>query len=92
MRTITATEAVRSFSEILNSVKYQRSTFVILRGGKPIASIVPVGSSSGAALTRDLRTILRQLPALGEDVERFAIDLEEIIHSQPPMPERQVWD
>jgi antitoxin (DNA-binding transcriptional repressor) of toxin-antitoxin stability system len=37
MKTITATEAVRKFSEILNSIKYAGADYTIMRGGKPVA-------------------------------------------------------
>jgi hypothetical protein len=38
---INATEAAIAFSEIINSVKYKGEGYTIIRGGKPVAAIVP---------------------------------------------------
>jgi len=38
---ITATEAVRAFSEILNAVRYKGDNYTVLRCGKPVANITP---------------------------------------------------
>ena len=38
---ITATEAVRSFPEILNSVRYKDDTYTVLICEKPVANITP---------------------------------------------------
>jgi len=40
-RRVSATEAVRNFSEILNRVRYRGETFVIERGGQPICELRP---------------------------------------------------
>ena len=41
IQTITATEAARAFSELLNRVRYAHQSFVILRGGERVARIEP---------------------------------------------------
>lgn len=41
-KTITATEAIRKFSEILNAIKYKGNHYTILRGKKAIAFISPI--------------------------------------------------
>jgi antitoxin (DNA-binding transcriptional repressor) of toxin-antitoxin stability system len=38
---ISATEAARSFSELINRVHDRGESFVVERGGKPICEIVP---------------------------------------------------
>jgi antitoxin (DNA-binding transcriptional repressor) of toxin-antitoxin stability system len=57
---ISASEAVRSFPEIMNRVRYRGESFVVERGGKPICAIVPARPAgfSGA----DLVHLLRSLP------------------------------
>ena len=45
---ITATEAVRRFSEILNSVNYRGERYVIMRGKKAVAHISPHEEGEGA--------------------------------------------
>ncbi|MBM4277447.1 MAG: type II toxin-antitoxin system Phd/YefM family antitoxin [Deltaproteobacteria bacterium] len=40
---ISATEAIRRFSEILNDIKYRGESYTIVRRGKKVAFICPVG-------------------------------------------------
>ena len=47
MRTVTATEASRSFAALLDEAE-RGHTVVVTRGGRRIASIGPVASSNGA--------------------------------------------
>jgi len=42
---ISATEAVRKFSELLNFVRYKGENYQIIRGGKPVASLRPAGAA-----------------------------------------------
>ena len=44
--TITATKAIRSFSDIINKVYYQHQTFDIKKGKSIVARIVPYNYSS----------------------------------------------
>lgn len=41
--TITVTEAARRFSDVINRVFYQRESVVLLKRGKPVAQILPMG-------------------------------------------------
>ena len=49
MRTITATEASRSFAALLDEVE-QGETVIITRGGRRVATIGPAVRGNGAAL------------------------------------------
>ena len=62
---ISATEAARSFSELMNRVRYRGESFVIERNGKPICEILPVTPAkfSGA----ELANLLRSLPKPDEE-------------------------
>ena len=44
-KTVSATEAVRKFSELLNSIKYRGDRYTILKGGEPVAFIGPLEAS-----------------------------------------------
>ncbi len=81
-RRLTATEAARGFSELLNRVRYRGESFIIERGGVPIGELRP------AAPVRftgpDLLTLLRSLPPVDEE---FFDDVEEAARSQPGLPE-----
>ena len=91
-KTVSATEAVRKFSEILNSIKYKGNHYTIVRGGKPIASISPVETIFKEKTLGDLKMILKKFPRLGDETERFAKDLKEIMKKQPPMPAKSKWE
>jgi antitoxin (DNA-binding transcriptional repressor) of toxin-antitoxin stability system len=75
---ISATDAVRSFSELMNRVRYRGESFIVERGGKPICEILPARppNFSGAELAK----LLRSLPK--PDAEYLAI-LEDLITKQP---------
>lgn len=53
MREITASEASRNFSAVLNSVE-GGETVVVVRSGRRVASIAPAPAATGAALNEVL--------------------------------------
>jgi prevent-host-death family protein len=57
MRTITATEASRNFSDLLDAIE-RGETVTITRGNHPVAEIGPARRRRGA----DLRTALDEIP------------------------------
>ena len=63
-KTISAPEAARSFSEVLNQVQYRDRSFSIERGRKVVARLVPPASSAGLPLA-DLNRLFAGLPRLG---------------------------
>lgn len=74
---ISATEANRSFSDVLNKVYYQGKTFEIKRGGEIIARVTP--SNKAACTTKNLKTLFANLPNLdAEDNKSFENDLKTI--------------
>jgi prevent-host-death family protein len=85
MEEVSATEAARSFSDLLNRVRYRGETFEVVRGGEVVARLVP--ASRSRASVSDLFSLLNRLrapdPAMADDLER-------IQESQPPMP-RDPW-
>jgi prevent-host-death family protein len=91
-KAVSATEAVRTFSDLLNSVKYKGESYTIIRGGKPIAEIVPVGKVVHERRLGDLTAILKNLPSLGDDAESFARDIGEIVTLSPALPEEPTWE
>jgi antitoxin (DNA-binding transcriptional repressor) of toxin-antitoxin stability system len=58
MRRLTATEAARRFSDLLDQVEHEGETFLVERRGRVIASVSPAAGVSG----RDLKDILRGRP------------------------------
>ncbi len=52
---ITATEAARSFADLLDAVEHRGERFTIVRRGKAIASLEPMNESHGANVKAMLR-------------------------------------
>lgn len=57
---ISATEAARSLSELLNRVRYRGESFVVERGGEAVCRIVPAGPPR--CTVADLVRVLKVAP------------------------------
>jgi antitoxin (DNA-binding transcriptional repressor) of toxin-antitoxin stability system len=90
-KTISATEAARNFSDLLNTVHFRGEKFVIEKNGKPFARISPIERPRKIAYLGDLETLLQMLPKLADDIDAFSADLEEIAEHQPPIPGDSTW-
>ena len=55
MGEITATEAARSFADLLDAVEHRGEQFTIVRRGKAVARLQPVGTGHGAEVKDLLR-------------------------------------
>jgi len=87
---ITATDAARRFSEVLNHVRYQGAEFDIVRGKEVVARLVPAAPPGGVALDR-LDELVRSLPRLGpREAEFFARDIERGLARM--RPDAVEWD
>ena len=89
---ITATQAVRDFSEVLNTIKFKGVHYIIERGGKPVASMKPIDDTKDSMTLGDLKALLKKLPRLDEECDVFASDLENIWKDQPLMALGDVWE
>jgi hypothetical protein len=88
---ISATRAVRDFSEVLNTIKFKGVHYIIERGGKPIASMKSFDEKIDSLTLGELKTLLKKLPRLEEELDAFATDLEEISRNQPLMSREDLW-
>jgi antitoxin (DNA-binding transcriptional repressor) of toxin-antitoxin stability system len=88
---ISATRAVRDFSEVLNTIKFKGVHYIIERGGKPIASMKSIDEKIDFMTLGDLKALLKRLPRLEEELDAFASDLEEISGNQPLMSTGDLW-
>lgn len=81
MESVSATQAARHFSDLLNRVRYRGEEFLIERGGEPICRLVPARPSrcSGADLAELLRSIPKPDPGYWDAVEQ-------ILKRQPSLP------
>lgn len=76
MRQLSATDAARSFSDVLDSVESDHETFVVVRHGRVVATIGPALAGTGRALKSALREH-------GPDVD-WAGELRELRESVGP--------
>ncbi len=91
-RAIMATEAVRKFSELLNTIKFNGEHYIIERGGKPVAYMGPINGAIKTRPLRDLKSILKTLPRLGDEIDSFTSNIEEIVKAQPSLPKELKWE
>lgn len=67
MPEVSATDAARNFSDILDAVEHRGEHFTILRRGKVVAQLDPISTGQGA----DVKALLRrhrQDPGFAEDI------------------------
>jgi antitoxin (DNA-binding transcriptional repressor) of toxin-antitoxin stability system len=88
---ISATRAVRDFSEVLNTIKFKGVHYIIERGGKPIASMRSIDEKKDSMTLGELQTLLKKLPRLEEELDAFASDIEDISRNQPLMSTGVLW-
>ena len=91
-KVVTATEAVKDFSTLLNRIKYKGDHYIIQRSGKPVACMLPVDDATKSRPLKELKLILDELPQLKEDIDYFAADLEALRKHQPSLPEGFSWE
>ena len=89
---ISATRAVRDFSEVLNTIKFQGVHYIIERGGKPIASMKSIDEKMDSMTLGELKSLLKKLPRLEKELDAFASDLEMISRNQPLMLTGDLWE
>ena len=90
-KTVSATDMVRRFSEILNSIKYKGDSYTIVRRGKPVASIRPVQTPRKERTLGELKALLKNIPRLGSESESFDHELKKLRKDQPFMPKDNQW-
>lgn len=83
---LSATEAVRSFSDLLNRIRYRGEEFVIERGGEAVCRMTPA-TTLQRVKGRELAAIIRELPRPDAG---FAKDVQEAIKRQGRVP-RSRW-
>lgn len=82
-KVITVTEAARNFADCVNRAHYQEVTFILLKGGSPVARIVPdrekvcTGSDLAAVLST-LQLSENEARAWTRDLRRGRSDLKPV--------------
>ena len=84
---ISATEAAKTFGRVVDRVREERATFVVERGGVPVAQIGPVASTR--CTLSDLTTLLRTAARVDEAYLR-AVEAGVRRANKPAVP-RNPW-
>jgi antitoxin (DNA-binding transcriptional repressor) of toxin-antitoxin stability system len=85
-RRVSATEAVRTFSDLLNRVRYRGEEFVIERAGEPVCRMSPAAPPRRLTL-RELASLLREIP---NSDAGYASDVRRAVRRQGRLP-RSPW-
>jgi prevent-host-death family protein len=85
MEEVTATDAARRFSDLLNRVRYRGESFDVVRGGEVVARLVPASK-----MRANVADLFSTLARLRKPDAAMADDLEHVQSSQPAMP-RDPW-
>ena len=72
---ISVTEAARNFADCVNRAHYQNVTFVLLKGGSPVARLVP--DSEKVCTGKDLAVALATAKISKEEARAWNRDLHE---------------
>lgn len=85
-KVVSATEAARNFSELINRVCYQGEVYIVERGGRAMCELSPVGAGrcSGADL-------LALLSSLAPPAEEFLAAVEDVTRHQAAV-EPSPWE
>ena len=87
---VTATELSRNLADYLNRVSYRGETFVVHRGGRPIAELQPharrvTGREFLASLASEPHLTPEEAASFGEDIDRAREEMG-------PAPDSNPWD
>ena len=82
---VTATEAARTFADLLNRVRYRGESFVVERAGEPVCRISP--ATARRCTLADLVRVVESLRPAGPG---FADAVEKARKRQPKLP-RNPW-
>jgi antitoxin (DNA-binding transcriptional repressor) of toxin-antitoxin stability system len=79
---VSATEAVRTFSDLLNRIRYRGEEFVIERAGEPVCRMTPAAPPRRLTM-KELASLLRELPEIDAG---FASDVRRARRSRGRLP------
>lgn len=82
MQRITLADAERDFSNLVHRICAEGEEFELARDGTVVARLLPALRRS-SFLVQDLRKLLADLPALGDDAGAFDADLSSVRREYP---------
>jgi len=84
---VSATEAAKNFGRLIDRVRETRATYVVERGGKPVASIAPVDRETFTM--RDLKALISERGRASADY-LAAVERASARHNRPRV-RRNPW-
>jgi prevent-host-death family protein len=78
---VSATEAAKNFGRLVDRVREERATYVVERGGKPVARITPVDRA--AFTLADFKALIAALPRTTSDDYMNAAERAAAAHNHP---------
>jgi antitoxin (DNA-binding transcriptional repressor) of toxin-antitoxin stability system len=75
---VSATDAVRTFSDLLNRIRYRGEEFVVERDGEPICRMTAAAPPRRLTL-KDLASLLREVPSPDAG---YASDVRDVVRKQ----------
>jgi len=82
-KVLTVTEAARNFSDCVNRAHYQNVEFVLLKGGTPVARLIP--DNEKVCTGRDLAAVLLGAKLSPDEARAWSRDLRDArTHLKPP--------
>lgn len=85
---ISATDAARSFSDVVARVRYRGEEFVVEKGGEAVCRISPVVHEGARSTIGDLLAVLKSTPPVDDDYRESVLELT---RKQPKLP-RSPWE
>ena len=85
---VSATEAAKNFGRLVDRVREERATYVVERGGTPVAHITPVARASFTLA--DFKALASRLPHVNEEY-LAAVERSVKRHNQPRV-RRNPWE
>lgn len=87
---VTVTDILRNFTDYISRVAYRGESFVLIRGGKPVAELSPLPRGTRLG---ELPALLESLPRLtDEEAEALARDVESARAELGPAPTGDPWE
>jgi len=75
---VSATEAARTFSDLLNRIRYRGEEFVVERAGEPVCRMTPAAPAKRLSM-KELIALLRNAPAPDPG---FAADVRRVVRKR----------
>ena len=85
---ISATEAARSFSDVVARVHYRGEEFLVEKGGEAVCKISRVGQGATKSTIGDLLNLIDNLPPVDDGYRKAVLALGR----KPPKLPRSPWE